>query len=81
MSNAFVPIQSMPNWLQHVASWNPVSVMVAAVRSLFGNPQAPLVQHTWPMEHAALAGTGFCLLLLAVTVPLALRRYRMRTTG
>jgi ABC transporter DrrB family efflux protein len=81
MSNAFVPIQSMPTWLQHVASWNPVSVMVAAVRSLFGNPQAPLVQHTWPIEHAAVAATLFCLALLVNTVPLALHRYRVRTTG
>jgi hypothetical protein len=55
--------------------------MVAATRSLFGNPQAPLVQHTWPMEHAPLAATLICAVLLVATIPLALRRYQVRTTG
>ena len=38
LSNAFVPINSLPNVLQWIAAWNPVSVMVAAMRELFGNP-------------------------------------------
>ena len=38
LSNAFVPIDTLPDVLQWVAAWNPVSVMVAAVRELFGNP-------------------------------------------
>ena len=42
LSNAFVPIDSMPNVLQWVAAWNPVSVLVAAIRELFGNPIAPV---------------------------------------
>ena len=33
ISNAFVPIASMPEALQWVASVNPVSVLVAAVRT------------------------------------------------
>src|SRR5205085_5851160 len=80
MSNAFVPIESMPNWLQHIAAWNPASTMVAATRHLFGNPEAPLVRHTWTLEHATLSSVIFCLILLAVAVPMALRRYRIRTT-
>ena len=36
LSNAFVPINSLPTVLQWVAAWNPVSVVVAAVRELFG---------------------------------------------
>ena len=80
LSNAFVPIQSMPSWLQYVASWNPVSVIVAAVRELFGNPQAPLLKHAWPLEHPVLMGWTYCLVLLAIAVPLALRQYRIRTS-
>jgi ABC-2 type transport system permease protein len=38
LSNAFVPINSLPGPLQWVAAWNPISVMVAATRELFGNP-------------------------------------------
>lgn len=80
VSNAFVPIDSMPDALQWVASWNPVSAVVAAVRELFGNPAAPIAKDVWPMQHPVAAAAIYCGLLLAVAVPLALRRYRSRTT-
>ncbi len=80
LSNAFVPIESMPNWLQYVAVWNPASTMVAAVRHLFGNAEAPLVRTSWALEHAVLMSVIYCALMLAVAVPMALRRYRLRTT-
>ena len=79
LSNAFVPIASLPNVLQWVASWNPISVMVAAVRQLFGNPLSPIVKHTWPLEHPVGAAFLYCIVLLAVAVPASLRRYRVRT--
>jgi ABC transporter DrrB family efflux protein len=80
MSSAFVPIASMPNWLQYVASWNPISSLVAAVRTLFGNPLAPVSKHIWPLEHPVAMAWIYTLLVLAIAVPLALRRYRVRTT-
>jgi ABC transporter DrrB family efflux protein len=79
LSNAFVPIGTLPTVLQHIASWNPVSVLVAAVRELFGNPTAPVAQDTWPMDHPVAAGFAYCAVILAIAVPLALRRYRART--
>jgi ABC-2 type transport system permease protein len=80
LSNAFVPINSLPNALQWVAAWNPISVMVAATRELFGNPLSPLVKHTWPLEHPVFAAFAYCILLLAIAVPASLRRYRARTS-
>jgi ABC transporter DrrB family efflux protein len=80
MSSAFVPIASMPNWLQYVASWNPVSALVAGVRTLFGNPLAPVSKHIWPLEHPVAMAWIYTAVLLAIGVPLALRRYRVRTT-
>ncbi len=80
LSNAFVPISSLPNVLQWIAAWNPISVMVAAVRELFGNPLSPLVKHTWPLEHPVVAAFGYCIVILAITVPASLRRYRVRTS-
>jgi ABC transporter DrrB family efflux protein len=80
LSSAFVPIESLPDVLQWVASWNPVSVVVAAVRTLFGNPVAPVTKHTWPLEHPVAASYLWCAALLAITVPLTLRRFRVRTT-
>lgn len=80
LSNAFVPISTLPEALQWIAAWNPISVMVAAVRELFGNPLSPLVKHTWPLEHPIPAAFIYCAVILAITVPAALRRYRIRTS-
>jgi ABC-2 type transport system permease protein len=47
MSNAFVPIESMPGWLQAFASHQPVTVLINAVRSLMlGGTDAAGVGHS-----------------------------------
>lgn len=80
LSNAFVPIGTLPTVLEYFAAYNPISVIVAAVRELFGNPTAPISRSVWPLEHPVLAATGWCLVLLAVALPLSLRRFRKVTT-
>jgi ABC-type multidrug transport system permease subunit len=80
LSSAFVPINSLPNVLQWIATINPVSVLVAAVRTLFGNPIAPITKHVWPIDHPVPAACLYCLVVLAIAVPGALRRYRARTS-
>ena len=80
LSNAFVPISTLPNVLQWIASINPVSVMVAAVRTLFGNPLSPIAKDIWPMRHPVAAAWINCVILLCIAVPLALRRYKVRTS-
>lgn len=81
VSNAFVPIDTLPNVLQWAASLNPISVVVAAVRELWGNPVAPSPKDVWPMEHPVAAAFVYVAVLLAVAVPAAIGRYRRRTTG
>ena len=81
IANTFVPAGGLPSALQTVSNWNPVSAMVAAVRTLFGNPTATAAHAPWPMEHPVLGGLLWCLAILAVTVPLTLCRFRSRTTG
>jgi ABC transporter DrrB family efflux protein len=76
LSNALVPIQGMPGWLQPVAEWNPVSATGAALRQLFGNPNPFAAQHVWPAQHAILAALLWVAAILAVFGPLAVRRYR-----
>jgi ABC-2 type transport system permease protein len=47
VSSAFVPVSSMPGWLQPIAEHQPVTPMVNAVRGLAGGPQAEaLLDHT-----------------------------------
>ena len=66
-SSAFVPVSSMPSWLQGFANHQPVSVTVAAVRALvLGGPTG---SHVWTTL-AWFVGT------LLVFVPLGVWRYR-----
>ncbi|MGW2371432.1 MULTISPECIES: ABC transporter permease [Kitasatospora] len=75
VSNAFVPVSSMPGWLQGVAYWNPFSATVQACRDLFGNQVGP-VDSAWPMQHAALVSALWSLVITAVFSWLSVRKYR-----
>ena len=79
LANTFVPLAGLPSVLRVVASWNPVSTLAAAVRELFGNPTALPADAPWPLHHAVVASIGWCLVLLAIAVPLAIRAFRKRT--
>jgi ABC-2 type transport system permease protein len=81
LSNAFVPAGGLPDGLRAVAEWNPVSVMVAAVRTLFGNPTALPDSAAWPLAHPVPSALVGCAVILAVAVPLTLMAFRKRTTG
>jgi len=66
-SSAFVPVSTMPSWLQVWANHQPVSITVNAVRALMiGGPTAtPVIQSlAWSVG------------LIAVFAPMAVRRYR-----
>jgi ABC transporter DrrB family efflux protein len=71
VSSAFVPIQSMPGWLQAFAKHQPVTAVVDAMRALaLGEPfSANLTADLWKSV-AWLAG------IFIVFVPLAIRAYR-----
>lgn len=81
ISNAFVPAGGLPDGLREVANYNPISAMAAAVRDLFGNATAMPADAPWPLEHPVVAAFGWCLVILAVVVPLTLKRYAARTDG
>jgi ABC transporter DrrB family efflux protein len=77
LSNAFVPLESMPSWLQPIAAWNPISSVVAAVRLLFGNvPPGYVAPDYWPLQNPVLASVLWCAVILAVFMPLGVSRYR-----
>ncbi len=66
-SSAFVPVSTMPGWLQPFAEHQPLSVVVSASRDLvLGGPTATHV----------LQALAWCAVILAVAAPLAVRRYR-----
>jgi ABC transporter DrrB family efflux protein len=66
-SSAFVPVSSMPGWLQSFAANQPLSKVVSASRALvLGGPTLTNV----------LEAVGWCALIIAVAAPLAIRLYR-----
>jgi ABC-2 type transport system permease protein len=78
ISNTFVPTTHMPAWLRAISDWNPVSALVAAARHLLGStpPGSTAAGGAWPLVHPVLATLLWAALLLAVFVPLSVRRYR-----
>ena len=75
LSNAFIPLGGLPDWLQAIAVWNPLSAVVGAARELWGNPAA-LVSDAFPVRQPLLASVIWLVLIMAVVAPLAIRRYR-----
>jgi ABC-2 type transport system permease protein len=69
LSNAFVPVDTLPGWLQTVTRINPVSHVVSALRDLM-NDGAVTTQVGW-----ALLG---CATVAAIFIPLAVRSYSRR---
>jgi ABC transporter DrrB family efflux protein len=73
IANTFVPTQNFPTVLMAISNWNPVSSATQACRELFGNPSPEV--HTWPLEHATLYTLLWAAALVAVFLPLSVRRY------
>ncbi|MER6560696.1 ABC transporter permease [Streptomyces sp. NPDC001027] len=80
ISNAFVPAENMPTFLQTIANWNPFSATVQACRELFGNlPDGYPVPDAWPMQHAVWASLLWSVLIILLFRTLAVRKYRSAT--
>jgi len=74
ISSAFVAPSLMPGWLGTIAVWNPVSSTVTATRELFGNPVSS--GGTWIEQNAMLMAVVWPLVITAIFLPLAVRRYQ-----
>jgi ABC-2 type transport system permease protein/oleandomycin transport system permease protein len=67
-SSAFVPIFTMPGWLQAFAKANPVTIVVDAMRALFLG--------VGPASTLVLRSLAWIVAITVVFVPLAVGRYR-----
>ncbi len=77
LSNAFAPTTGMPRPLQYFAEWNPVSTMVAACRELFGlENQFGATAGSFPSEHPLITSLFYMFVIMAIFVPLRVRKYR-----
>lgn len=68
LSNAFAVPADMPSWLGTIVEWNPLSATISASRYLFGNPGSD--------AGSVIPAVGWPLVLTAIFIPLAVRRYR-----
>jgi ABC-2 type transport system permease protein/oleandomycin transport system permease protein len=66
-SSAFVPVDSMPSWLQKFAEVNPFTIVVDAMRALFIGA---------PAGNAVWGAVAWSVGIIAVFAPLSVRRYR-----
>lgn len=70
LSNAFVPVETMPDWLQWFVRFNPISHLVTSVRDL-ANDGVFSIDLVW-----TLIGAGAIVLIFA---PLTVKAYMKRT--
>jgi ABC-2 type transport system permease protein len=74
LSSAYVPVESMPGWLQPVAAHQPVTAMVNAVRSLMlGGADAAGVGHT--SAYWVVLSLVWCAAILVVFCTFAVTRF------
>jgi ABC transporter DrrB family efflux protein len=72
VSSAFVPVDTMPSWLEPIAEYNPFTTMVDAARALFiGTPAG---NDVW-------GAVVWCFVIIAVFGPLSAWRYRRAVAG
>jgi ABC-type multidrug transport system permease subunit len=78
LAGTFVPIEGLDAVPRAIAEWDPISALVATVRHLTeGYPSAG----SWQLAHPEIAMALWCLLLIGITVPLALRRFNNTLAG
>jgi ABC-2 type transport system permease protein len=75
IANTFVPSENLPSVLRAFAEWNPVSAVTQAARELFGNGP-PATGGAWSLEHPVVYGLIWVGIILAVFVPLSVRKYQ-----
>jgi ABC-2 type transport system permease protein len=75
LSGIFVPVAGLPDGLRQVAEFNPLTTLATAVRGLFGSPTGN-VPDVWMLQHPVLASLAWAAVLMAIFVPLSVRRYK-----
>ena len=72
LAGTFVPIAGMDAVPRAIAHWDPISALVASVRGL---TEGVHTSGSWQLVHPELAMAIWSVILLAISVPLALRRF------
>jgi ABC-2 type transport system permease protein len=76
VSSAFVPVQSMPGWMQAFANNQPLTQIVNATRALTLGDETARRVLGHPASFFAVRSLFWCALFIVVFAPLAARRYQ-----
>jgi ABC transporter DrrB family efflux protein len=76
ISNVFVPPDTLPDFLQPIAEWNPTSTLTAALRDLWGNPNPFVRGDSLAVTNPALVTVIWVVVIIGIFGPLGVRRYR-----
>ena len=75
ISSAYIPVATMPSWLQVFASHQPLTYMVDAVRALTLGPHAQaLLGH--PAGYFTARASIWAVAIMVVSLPVAVAKYR-----
>jgi len=75
ISNVFVPLETLPDWLRPFAEWNPTSTLTAALREMWGNA-LPAQSDSLASTEPLLVTLVWVVVFIVVFAPLGIRRYR-----
>jgi ABC transporter DrrB family efflux protein len=78
LAGTFVPIAGLTPFIRVIAEWDPLSSFVASIRHI---TQGTNVGGSWQLTHPVVAMCGWCVLIMVICVPLALRRYGTTTAA
>jgi hypothetical protein len=70
----------MPQWVLFIAEWNPISSVVLSCRELFGNPTG-IPTDAWAQQNPIAYSVIAIVVILAVLIPLSVRKYRSGVDG
>ncbi|MGO9195861.1 MAG: ABC transporter permease [Acidimicrobiales bacterium] len=76
VSNAFIPVDTLPRWLQSFARNQPISIFDNALRALSQGTNAAQAALGHPTSYFVVASVAWCIGLTVVFAPLTLRSYR-----
>jgi ABC-2 type transport system permease protein/oleandomycin transport system permease protein len=81
VSSAFVPVDTMPSWIQPIARNNPMTIWVDTVRSLtlgdaFTDSPDPMFRNIPELGTLTWQSIAWLVAILAIAVPVGVRMYR-----
>ncbi|WP_406131393.1 ABC transporter permease [Streptomyces sp. NBC_00989] len=72
LGGTYVPISGMQVIPRTIAEYNPIAVLVAAVRQV---AQGTKSSGSWPLEHPVISLVAYCAVIIAVCLPLAVKKF------